>query len=77
MYLRNSGNKLSLVANRENASNGVVIVYTAAGQMLIKKQVQFMKGENTIDLQLVPSKQLRIISVYTNNKLTYVRKMIY
>jgi hypothetical protein len=77
MYLRNSGNKLSLVANQENASNGVVTVYTAAGQLLMKKQVQLMKGENTIDLQLAPSKQLRIISVYTNNKLTYVRKMVY
>ena len=77
MYLRNSGNKLSLIANQKNTSNGVVTVYTSSGQLLMKKQVQLVKGENNIDLQLAPSKQLRIISVYVNSKLAYTRKMIY
>lgn len=77
MYLRNSGNKLLLVANQKNTSNSVVTVYTSAGQLLMKKQVQLAKGENNIDLQVAPSKQLRIVSVYTNNKLVFTRKMVY
>jgi len=77
MYLQKNGSKLSFIANQAQASQGYITIYTVSGQLLAKKPIQLVKGYNTVDLPVTPSNKALIVSVYLDQKLSYVRKLLY
>ena len=77
MCLQTSGGKLFFVANQEQPTGGFITVHTVSGQLLMKKPILLTQGHNSIDLPVTPSNKALIISVYLDQKLSYVRKLVY
>jgi len=72
-----TANRLYILTNQLQSSDGKITVYNANGQVLNNMNVQFNKGQNRIELPLNASNQTRIISVYSGNKLVLTKKVLF
>jgi hypothetical protein len=69
---------MTLVANTSTDGQGVIILYNVLGQILQKRNVQLLKGLNTIDLPVTNARQrgINIISLFINGQVAYTQKII-
>jgi hypothetical protein len=77
LWRNTSTDKLYLVTEQKENISASIAIYNTNGQLLNMKKLQFVKGENNIELPLQSSNQVRIVSVYTGNRLLFVRKVLF
>ncbi len=74
---RNTSNKLVVNTSTAENTEATVTVHSTSGQLLGKKTVRLMPGQNSIEVPATSANQLRVVSLYTGNKLAFVRKVVY
>ncbi|MGZ5191490.1 MAG: hypothetical protein ACXWCZ_10750 [Flavisolibacter sp.] len=72
---RNATNHLSLVNNGPSAIAGTLMMHSIYGQLIISKNINLLKGANTIELPSSNLPQLRVVSFYVGQKLLFMQKV--
>ena len=66
-----------LVANMDKAASGVVVIYTIAGEAILRQVISFSQGINMIDLPLTREPAVRVIGLLIGGKLVFSQKMLF
>jgi len=69
---------MTLVANSSMEAQGIIVLYSLSGQILQKRNVQLLKGLNSIDLPAAKAQQksLKIVSLFINGRVAYTGKIM-
>jgi hypothetical protein len=72
---RNGTNQLALVTNVEAPANATLTMHSIHGQLIVSKNINLVKGSNTIELPASNTPHIRIVSVYVGNQLMFTQKV--
>jgi len=74
-----SGTGMVLIANAGEESNGGIAIFSMAGQALLKKNIHFSKGFNSIEIPAISGQQpgaIQVIAVFINGRIVCSQKVM-
>jgi hypothetical protein len=72
-----NGNKLMLSTVQQDKARGKISIYSGNGQLLSSKDVQLVKGQNSFELPVQPSNQVRIVTLQAGKEIILTKKIIF